>query len=260
MLITSINLKTNPSQINSQRTFSRSFCSVFNDQQSRQHSQQQNISQQSQLFNQFKNTNNIRTATVLASFVSVALNAAAYYAPACGKNGYFKNYFKVSRFWMIPFCVSSISVACNSSPNDCMLLFPTNPMLLMVHLSGMAGIITVGLFINQCILPIWKSRMEEDELEEEECGGDRARHESENGYTQKIRRMDGSFHSNGHKKTELSYSNGCNSSNGSFKRKQNGSIKQVQRNGDANDMEESVHTTYDVILLSRESIGTDYHQ
>ena len=38
-------------------------------------------------------------------------------------------------------------------------------------------------------------------------------------------------------------------------------LNMFERNGNANDMEESIHTTYDIILLSRESIGsTDYHQ
>eukprot|EP01084_Bolivina_argentea_P046104 84877_1 len=55
------------------------------------------------------------TACVLATFVFFALNAAAYHPPLMGQNGYLRHYFKIARFWLIPFCVSSISVACNAS-------------------------------------------------------------------------------------------------------------------------------------------------
>eukprot|EP01084_Bolivina_argentea_P128454 227066_1 len=93
------------------------------------------------------------SAAVLATFVWVLLNAAAYHAPACGQKGYFKNYFKVLKFWLIPFCVSSISVACNLAPHECKLLFPTDTMLLIYHLCGMLGIMCIGSIIHYLILP-----------------------------------------------------------------------------------------------------------
>merc|ERR1712228_491026 len=92
-------------------------------------------------------------AAVLATFVCITLNAAAYTAPACGTNGYFKHPFKVSRFWMIPFCVSSISVACNASKDECLLLFPTDTTLLIIHLFTMTAILSIGSFIHCFILP-----------------------------------------------------------------------------------------------------------
>ena len=90
---------------------------------------------------------------MLATLVSVALNAAAYHPPPCGPNGYFKNYFKVARFWGIPFCVSSISVACNASPDECKLLFPTDVTLLQIHVAVMVFIMAIGSLIQFVILP-----------------------------------------------------------------------------------------------------------
>ena len=95
----------------------------------------------------------------------MALNAAVYHAPACGTNGYFRDYFKVLRFWLIPFCVSSISVACDASPDECVLLFPTDPVHLFIHLFGMAAIITIGLLINRCVAPKCKGEMDKEERE-----------------------------------------------------------------------------------------------
>ncbi len=53
---------------------------------------------------------NMVNAVVLASFLCIALNAAAYSPPLLGPNGYIHEPFKILRFWLIPFCVSSISV------------------------------------------------------------------------------------------------------------------------------------------------------
>eukprot|EP01083_Nonionella_stella_P057370 150626_1 len=88
-------------------------------------------------------------ASVLATFVCVALNAAAYHPPLYGTNGYLTNYFKIGRFWIIPFCVSSISVACNTSATQCKFLFPTDHRLLIVHIVGMFGILVIGCFVHQ---------------------------------------------------------------------------------------------------------------
>ena len=92
----------------------------------------------------------LNTAMVLALFVFFALNAAAFEPPI---RGYLRNYFKMIRFYMIPFCVSSISVACNASKRECMLLFPTDQALLALLLAVMAGIVGVGSVIHYAVLP-----------------------------------------------------------------------------------------------------------
>eukprot|EP00483_Globobulimina_turgida_P005608 UN05618 len=97
------------------------------------------------------------SAMVLATFVFIALNAAAYHSPPCGSMGYFRDYFKVFKFWLIPFCVSSVSVACNISPNHCKLLFPRNTALLIIHLCGMLGIILIGSIIHYIVRQQLKS-------------------------------------------------------------------------------------------------------
>lgn len=81
-------------------------------------------------------------ALVLAMFVFIALNSAAYSPPMFGPNGYSKQYFKIARFFLIPFCVSSISVVCKLS-DDCQRFFPTNPIHLMLLLI-ILGVIIVG--------------------------------------------------------------------------------------------------------------------
>eukprot|EP01084_Bolivina_argentea_P217176 368808_1 len=96
-------------------------------------------------------------AAVLATFVCVALNAAAYHGPLCGQHGYTNNYFKILRFWCIPFCVSSISVACNASPTDCMYLFPTNLTFLAIQISVIVVIISIGSFQYFYVLPKLRS-------------------------------------------------------------------------------------------------------
>ena len=159
--------------------------------------------------------------------MSVALNAAAYYAPPCGQNGYFKNYFKVVRFWMIPFCVSSISVACNSSPNDCKLLFPTNDLLLIIFLCGIIGIMTIGLIINKCILPRLRGFVyNEDEEDDEECGGG----DNERGI-------------------EIEIDDKVNMDNGSYK---NGKrVRSVKNGKEINRKDEDTETIYDAIPLTQ---------
>ncbi len=192
--------------------------------------------------------------------MSVALNAAAYYSPACGHNGYFKNYFKVLKFWIIPFCVSSISVACNSSPNECILLFPINDFLLIIHLSGMSGIILIGMTINTCILPKCKQIMdEEEELDEEECGGNRNTVKRMNGTALSDLELgikpNGSLNAKQLRFTRKNGKeiNGHNHRLSTLKRK--GSVK--MKTG-SNNLEES--REYDAIPLSHEEIDGDNHK
>eukprot|EP01084_Bolivina_argentea_P062007 113369_1 len=98
-------------------------------------------------------SNGWETALVLATFVFFALNAAAYHPPLFGPKGYIHNYFKMIRFYIIPFCVSSISVACNASKSQCKLLFPTDTTLLIYHISIMFAILIIGSIIHFIILP-----------------------------------------------------------------------------------------------------------
>merc|ERR1740123_1369646 len=92
-------------------------------------------------------------AMFLAMWVFFALNAAAYTPPMFGANGYLKQPYKIIRFFLIPFCVSSISVACNASPNECRLLFPRDGTLLAMLISIMLSILIVGSFIHYKVLP-----------------------------------------------------------------------------------------------------------
>ena len=89
----------------------------------------------------------------MATFVFFALNAAAFTSPLTGPKGYIRNPFKITRFWLIPFCVSSISVACNAAEDECQLLFPTDKILCIYLICIMIGIMLIGSIIHYCILP-----------------------------------------------------------------------------------------------------------
>ena len=89
--------------------------------------------------------NDIINAIVIAFILFVALNAAAYKGP-------FKEYvksFKIFRFWLIPFCVSTVSVACSKvGQTKCRYFFPYSTSSLMIQVFIIIGIIAGGSFIN----------------------------------------------------------------------------------------------------------------
>ena len=87
----------------------------------------------------------------MACLVWIPLNAAQYKSPL---SNYLKQYFGIIKLWIIPFCVSSISIGCNIVPNECNLTFPTDTTLLLVHIAGMIGIIVIGCIIHYILLPI----------------------------------------------------------------------------------------------------------
>jgi len=121
-------------------------------------------------------------AVVLASFVCMTLNAAAYVPDT----GYFRNYFKVVRFWIIPFSVSSISVACSSSKGECMMLFPTDPTLLLIHIGTIIFIMTTGSLIHRIVLRKTSVGQKHD--------GPKHDGETPNGQTQDNQTPDGQTH------------------------------------------------------------------
>mmetsp|Transcript_47214 Transcript_47214/g.78337 ORF Transcript_47214/g.78337 Transcript_47214/m.78337 type:complete len:181 (+) Transcript_47214:45-587(+) len=81
----------------------------------------------------------------VAVFVFFALNAAAYQPPMCGESGYTKHPFKIARFFLIPFCVSTASVACGMAHDECMLLFPTDPLLMWTQIGCMVVLFGIGM-------------------------------------------------------------------------------------------------------------------
>merc|ERR1712062_443075 len=85
--------------------------------------------------------------------VFFALNAAAYTPPLFGPNGYLKNKWKMARFYLIPLCVSSISVACGASHDECRLLFPRDGGLLAALILVMLSILIFGSLIHYKVLP-----------------------------------------------------------------------------------------------------------
>ena len=87
----------------------------------------------------------------MACFVWIPLNAARYKSPA---SKYLKDYAPFIKLWIIPFCVSSISIGCNNAPKECKLLFPTDSQLLLSHIGGMIGIICIGCIIHFVLLPL----------------------------------------------------------------------------------------------------------
>ena len=91
----------------------------------------------------------------VALFVFFALNAAAYQAPLCGPRGYLKHPFKIGRFFAIPFCVSTSSIACSmAGDEECMLLFATDHFLCIMQIVGMVVIFVSGLFIHCIVSPL----------------------------------------------------------------------------------------------------------
>ena len=96
--------------------------------------------------------NTFKVAIVMSCFVGFALNSAAYTPPLTGPNGYLRHKFKIIRFFLIPFCVSSVSIACDST-KECRLLFPTLSFELVIQILVMFTIVFGGSFIHYCILP-----------------------------------------------------------------------------------------------------------
>ena len=91
----------------------------------------------------------------VAIFVFFALNAAAYQSPLCGPKGYLKHPFKIARFFAIPFCVSTSSIACTMAGDDeCVLLFPVDQFLCIMQIAGMIAIFVAGLFIHCIVSPL----------------------------------------------------------------------------------------------------------
>ena len=101
----------------------------------------------------------------MACFVCIPLNAARYNSPA---SKYFKDYAPIIRLWIIPFCVSSISIGCNNASKECKLLFPTNTQLLLPHIGGMIGIISIGCIIHFVLLPLCLTQ-ERSEAADKHC-------------------------------------------------------------------------------------------
>ena len=91
----------------------------------------------------------------VATFVFFALNAAAYQPPLCGSNGYLKHPFKIARFFAIPFCVSTSSIACTMAGHEeCMLLFAADQFLCIMQIVGMVVIFVAGLFVHCIVSPL----------------------------------------------------------------------------------------------------------
>ena len=94
-------------------------------------------------------------AMFVALFVFFALNAAAYQPPLCGPKGYLKHPFKIARFFAIPFCVSSSSIACSMAGDaECILLFPVDLFLCNLQIAGMVVIFVAGLFVHCIVSPL----------------------------------------------------------------------------------------------------------
>ena len=88
----------------------------------------------------------ILNGIVIGCILFFALNAAAYKPP-------FKKYIstplKVLRFWLIPFCVSTVSVSCSKSGiNKCNLFFPVDKIMLVILLSVIISILGFGSLIH----------------------------------------------------------------------------------------------------------------
>lgn len=85
-------------------------------------------------------------AFVAATLLFIALNAATYKPPF---NEYIKSPLKIFRFWLIPFCVSSISVSCARVGKDyCAFFFPKQNIPLIIHLTGLFSILIIGSIIH----------------------------------------------------------------------------------------------------------------
>eukprot|EP00483_Globobulimina_turgida_P005458 UN05468 len=95
------------------------------------------------------------TASSLAGFICIVLSAATYYTPACGPNGHFK-IFMIFTFWIIPFSVSSVYIACNAAHNECRLLLPTDGVLFVINISGIIAILFIGSVMHYFCAPICK--------------------------------------------------------------------------------------------------------
>ena len=84
-------------------------------------------------------------------FIGILLNFAAY---PKGSNVSFKDYcskdnaFRIARFFIIPFCVSTISIAC-AEVNNCHALFPTDGVSLFLLIFIMVGVVIFGKIVNR---------------------------------------------------------------------------------------------------------------
>ena len=95
------------------------------------------------------------TGIFVATFVFCALNSAAYHPPLCGPKGYIKHPFKIARFFAIPFCVSTSSIACSVAGRDeCILLIPVDQFLFIIQISGMVVIFVTGFIIHCAVSPL----------------------------------------------------------------------------------------------------------
>lgn len=93
---------------------------------------------------------------MMSFFVGVALNSSAYRSPF---KKYMANIFQIGRFFLIPFCVSSLSIGCTKS-NQCHFLFPTESSKIVQQWIFQLLILIIGLIIHYVINKLRKDQMD----------------------------------------------------------------------------------------------------
>ena len=96
----------------------------------------------------------ILTSFEVCALVGIALNAAAYQGPF---SNYIQNPFKISKFFLIPLCVSSLSIGCTKS-DACAFLIPTDTMMLTSQMLFQIAILTFGSLLQMYSLKKLKER------------------------------------------------------------------------------------------------------